>query len=46
MDVKEKYKIIVFTNKLMKEKLEKSVSSPIYSDIELFLSEIEMISTI
>jgi hypothetical protein len=46
MDVKQKYQIIVFSNKLMKEKLEKSVSSPIYSDIEQFLSEIEMINTI
>ena len=46
MDVKQKYQIIVFSNKLMKEKLEKSVSSPIYSDIEQFLSELEMINTI
>jgi len=29
----------------MKEKLEKSVSSPIYSDIELFLSELEMMNS-
>lgn len=41
-DATEKYQIIVFSNKVMKEKLEKSVSSPIYSDIELFLSELEI----
>jgi hypothetical protein len=42
---KEKYQIIIFSNNLMKEKLEKSVTSPIYSDIELFLSELEMMNT-
>lgn len=45
IDAKEKYQIIIFSNKLMKEKLEKSVSSPIYSDIELFLSELEMMNS-
>ena len=45
IDAKEKYQIIIFSNKVMKEKLEKSVSSPIYSDIELFLSELEMMNT-
>jgi hypothetical protein len=45
IDAKEKYQIIVFSNKLMKEKLEKLVSSPIYSDIDLFLSELEMMNT-
>ncbi len=44
-DATEKYQIIVFSNKIMKEKLEKSVSSPIYSDIELFLSELEIKNT-
>ena len=45
IDTKEKYQIIIFSNKLMKEKLEKSVSSSIYSDIELFLSELEMMNS-
>lgn len=45
IDAKEKYQIIVFSNKLMKEKLEKLVSSPIFSDIDLFLSELEMMNT-
>ncbi|WP_458721198.1 hypothetical protein [Candidatus Nitrosocosmicus sp. R] len=45
IDAKEKYQIIIFSNKLMMEKLEKSVSSPIYSDIELFLSELEMMNS-
>jgi len=45
IDTKEKYQIIIFSNKLMKEKLEKSVSSSIYSDIEQFLSELEMMNS-
>ncbi|HKU84576.1 MAG TPA: hypothetical protein VJP58_11095, partial [Candidatus Nitrosocosmicus sp.] len=45
IDVKEKYQIIIFSNKLIKEKLEESVSSPIYSDIELFLTKLELLST-
>jgi hypothetical protein len=44
-DSKEKYEIIVFSNKAMKEKLEKSVSSPIYSEIEPFLSKLEIKNT-
>ena len=44
-DVKEKYEIIVFSNKAMKEKLEKLVSSPIYTDIEPFLSKLETENT-
>ena len=44
-DVKEKYEIIVFSNKAMKEKLEKLVSSPIYTDIEPFLSKLEIKNT-
>jgi hypothetical protein len=44
-DGKEKYEIIVFSNKAMKEKLEKSVSSPIYSEIEPFLSKLEIKNT-
>jgi hypothetical protein len=44
-DVKEKYEIIVFSNKTIKEKLEKLVSSPIYTDIEPFLSKLEIKNT-
>jgi hypothetical protein len=44
-DSKEKYQIIVFSNKALKEKLEKSVSSPIYSEIEPFLSKLEIKNT-
>jgi hypothetical protein len=44
-DVKEKYEIIVFSNKTIKEKLEKLVSSPIYSEIEPFLSKLEIKNT-
>ena len=44
-DVKEKYEIIIFSNKTMKEKLEKLVSSPIYTDIEPFLSKLEIKNT-
>jgi len=44
-DVKEKYEIIVFSNKTIKEKLEKLVSSPIYTDIEPFLSRLEIKNT-
>ena len=44
-DVKEKYEIIVFSSKAMKEKLEKLVSSPIYTDIEPFLSKLEIKNT-
>jgi hypothetical protein len=44
-DGKEKYEIIVFSNKAMKEKLEKSVSSPIYSEIEPFLSKLGIKNT-
>lgn len=44
-DSKEKYEIIVFSNKAMKEKLEKSVSSLIYSEIEPFLSKLGIKNT-
>jgi DNA-binding Lrp family transcriptional regulator len=44
-DVKEKYEIIVFSNNTIKEKLEKLVSSPIYTDIEPFLSKLEIKNT-
>jgi hypothetical protein len=44
-DVKEKYEIVVFSNKTIKEKLEKLVSSPIYTDIEPFLSKLEIKNT-
>jgi hypothetical protein len=44
-DVKERYQIIIFSNKLMKDKLEKSISSPIIVDIERFLMELEMMNT-
>ena len=44
-DVKEKYEIIIFSNKTIKEKLEKLVSSPIYTDIEPFLSKLEIKNT-
>jgi hypothetical protein len=45
IDVKEKYQVIIFSNKLTKNKLEESVSSPIYSDVELFLTKLEMMNT-
>ncbi len=44
-DADKKYEIIVFSNKTMKDKLEKLVSSPIYSDIEPFLSKLEIKKT-
>src|ERR1044072_2256166 len=45
IDVKEKYQIIIFSNKIIKEKLEESLSSPIYSDIGLFLNKLELLNT-
>ena len=44
-ETKEKYQIIIFSNKLIKEKVEKLLPSPIYSDIELFLSKLERMNT-
>jgi hypothetical protein len=44
-DVKEKYEIIVFSNNTIKEKLGKLVTSPIYTDIEPFLSKLEIKNT-